>query len=68
MKKESKLEAKYDDLIEQFLLDKPVGREIQKVKDKLKFVRQDINREMRKDLSERLGDRYEVQILDTTWK
>lgn len=60
---------KYNDLIEQFVgLDKPVGQKIQKVKNKLKFVRQDINREMRKDLSDRLGDRYEVHVFDTTWQ
>lgn len=60
---------KYDELIEDFVgLDMPVGRKIQKTKVKLKRTRADIVREMRVDLGERLGDRYEVQVFDTTWQ
>ncbi len=68
LKKERKLATKYNDLIEDFTNGEDCGQEIQKVKHKLKLLRQDIVTEMRKDLSERVGDRYEVHVIDTTWQ
>jgi hypothetical protein len=67
LKKEAKLERKYSYLHEEFVNGKDCGQEMLAIRKKLKRIDRKIVRAIREELNERLGDRYEVHVFDTTW-